>query len=160
MTTETPETLTSLIQATKGRRSYADLGEESGPGLGKARWTQLGGAHPLLAVPGFETVKTIARVLRVSERRVWLAIGREGGVDVSGESPLMDRMVARTDALTENQVDILIEVIAEWVDLQLSLNELKAAAEEAAVKPVRHLKAARKTTGTEARGPRGGAKKR
>lgn len=161
---DTPETLASLIAAMKGRRSYADLAKESGPGLGEVRWGQLAGtAVALRAVPKFDAIQTIARVLRVSEARVWLAIGREGGLTLDEESPLLSRMPARTSVLTPKQVDLVLEMTTELVDLQLAVQELQDAPAKTPAKrtaAVTQLRAARKSTGTESRGPRGGAKKR
>ncbi len=157
------ETLATLIRLFKGRRSYRDLGAEAGEGLGWSRWRQLGDPNfALNTVPKPETVITMSRVLRVPQRRIWLAIGREMGLDVdTGSSPFLARMVARTSALSQRQQNLLLELIAEFVDLQVALAEMQEqAAEAAAEKPVRQLRAARKTTGTESRGPRGGARTR
>lgn len=154
------ETFTELVIDRKGRRSYDELAKDSGGAVGRSRWQDYGSkAIPLGGAPSRENVAAIAQGLRVPTWRVWLAIGRELGLYADqGQTRLAVRINPEADLLTRAQENLVASLVDELVAAQKVLHASgNGQAEElAAVSPIR--RAARRTTGTESRGPRGGAK--
>lgn len=152
--------LHELIHARKGRLTYGDLAAKGG-GPVESRWQQLGSASAMKSSPSLDNIKGIAEGLRIPEAIVWDAVGRSIGVSIpardasSPHSDLWVRMPTGTEKLTETQIDLLVALVEEF------LHQLDLIAELNGTKPgstVRRLKAARRTTGTESRGPRGGTR--
>jgi hypothetical protein len=140
-----PETLADLIAERKGVLSYGDLATASG--VTSSTWHRwAGGEFPT----GADNVKAIAVTLQVPERRVWLAVGATQGLNVATPSETALSLALSglpLDTLTPKQVDLLAGLAGELVAAQGRQRDTIGA-------PVRQLRAARKTTGSESRGPR------
>lgn len=159
---QTGETFTELVIEKKGRRSYDDLVKDSGGVVSRSRMQDYGAPGMPLENPiNSATIRGMAIGLRVPEERVWLALGRELGHYKGEGLPRLAKMInPEADLLTRAQERLILDLVDELVTAQKAQKKAGATAtDEAAdanVRPIR--RAARRKTGTEDRGPRGGAK--
>lgn len=139
-----PETLADLIAQYKGVRSFMDLARESGGEISHGSWQRYGDAGRTYGgrTPDTESLKVVARVLGISERRLWLAVGASVGMDVNAPSESRLHLALSglpLDDLTQRQVDLI----------QGTAGEFLTAQEAADVTPIRQH---RRRTGNEGRG--------
>jgi hypothetical protein len=157
----TGETFTELVteRKTATRRSYDELAKDSGGAVGRSRWQDYGSKSiPLRGAPTTDNIRAIALGLRVPTRRVWLAIGRELDLyEDTGQTRLASRINPEADLLSRHQEDLIAEFVDELVAAQKAKQGVAAPENDTNVRSIRR-RAARRTTGTEGRGPRGGAK--
>lgn len=78
-------TLAELIEGYRAGRSYGKLAEERPGDLSAPRWHTYATGTLQLA-PGPDKIRTIAAVLGVSERTVWLAVGASLHLDIPDEA--------------------------------------------------------------------------
>jgi len=154
------ETLTLLVMERKGKQSFDDLVHASGGKISRSRWQDYGmpGVY-LRGAPDVENIRAIAQALRVPTWRVWLAVGRELELYKDPELPRLALSInPEANLLTRQQENIAVSLVDELVAAQKILGGATGsqAEDDTNVRPMR--RAARKTTGTEGRGPRGGAK--
>ncbi len=108
--------LKELIRHTKGGRSYATLEAESGGSPGRQRWQQIATMQQN-NFPDPATIKTMARVLGVSEMTVVLAAARSVGLDTAGlDGPLALLLPPTTSQLTERQVAAVVNVVRAMLE--------------------------------------------
>lgn len=148
-----PEDLADLIAEHKGVRSYGDLANVSG--VTDSTWQRWAtkGATSERAI-STKSVKVIASTLHIPERRVWLAVGVTQGLNVTTPSETALHLALSgldLDNLTPKQVDLIAGLAGELLAAQARRQDEVGA-------PVRQLRAARKTTGSEKRGTGAGSR--
>lgn len=151
------ETLADLIASERGAQSNYDLARASNLQITHTTWQRMAarvGTSESSRTITIPTVRIIASVLGVTQRRVWLAAGATSGLDVGSslDTPLLMALAARrTEDLTPDRVDLIRRV----ADLCLLAGGQEAAgANVRAIRPEKPARAARKRTGSEGRSGR------
>lgn len=108
--------LSELVEATKGDRSYEDLAKQSGGSPGRQRWQQLA-TQPQKNFPDPPTIRSVAKVLDVSEERVVLAAAESLGLTtVREQSTVAALLPPSADRLTDKQIFAVVSVVRAMID--------------------------------------------
>lgn len=108
--------LTELIAAHKSGRSYEELARDCGGVLTSQRLQQIATTVPK-AFPSADTIRGLARGLRISESVVVLAVAESLGLDVSRAIPrLVELLPASALTITDRQAAALAEVIRSFTE--------------------------------------------
>jgi uncharacterized protein YejL (UPF0352 family) len=104
--------LATLIQRTKGERSYEQLADSSPDSPSRQRWQQMGSRPTSADLPKPRTVRAMAAALGVSERVVILAVARTAGLDVGeNRASLVTLLPPSADRLSDTQVAAVLAVV-------------------------------------------------
>lgn len=107
--------LQELIAMARGDRSYGQLAAADPDSPKRQRWQQLA-AGTLAGFPDPGTIRAVARVLRLSERRVVLACAESVGLDVDQPGQrLIGLLPPDVDRLTDEQINVVRMVIDSMV---------------------------------------------
>lgn len=108
--------LNELIAVHKSGRSYEELARNCGGGITSQRLQQIATTVPK-AFPSADTIRGLARGLRVSESVVVLAVAESLGLDVARAVPrLVELLPASATALSDRQAAAIAEVIRSFTD--------------------------------------------
>lgn len=108
--------LNELIAVHKSGRSYEELARDCGGGITSQRLQQIATTTPK-AFPSADTIRGLARGLRVSESVVVLAVAESLGLDVARAVPrLVELLPASALSITDRQAAAIAEVIRSFTD--------------------------------------------
>lgn len=108
--------LKELIAIHKSGRSYEELARDCGDVLTSQRLQQIATTAPK-AFPSADTIRGLARGLRVSESVVVLAVAESLGLDVARAVPrLVELLPASASSISDRQAAAIAEVIRAFTD--------------------------------------------
>lgn len=107
--------LQDLIADRKDGRSYEALATACG-GTPAAKRLQQIATTPLRAFPDPDSIRGLARGLRVGERAIVLAAAESLHLDVNAGAPFLEWLPGSLDELSRDQVDALLAVVRVMLD--------------------------------------------
>lgn len=120
--------LNELIAAHKSGRSYEELARDCGGVMTSQRLQQIATTAPK-AFPSADTLRGLAKGLRVSESVVVLAVAESLGLDVSRAVPrLVELLPATALTITDRQSAAIAEVIRSFTETKAGAGDDRDAA--------------------------------